>query len=294
MRVDQLTRAARAPTVGLRAYWRLYRVKDWLHFLPLPLAGWLGDPHRGGIASLLGGVIAWGLGLAYASAINQAYDDRLDRPTKNPVAEGFGRRQALALSIPPMVGSLVVLALCAPPGLLPGVMLVAAATLYSAPPRLKRFPVLGTLWNLLVGIPGFFFAGRPPLDELPLRPLVGLFALLLLGSQLIHEAQDRDDDASGDVRTVATVGGRSAALLAAAGLMIATPAMAWFLTAGLSQRVPLSAACLVFAAAWGARLWSRLRCEDGSELKRLRLQFRYSALGLGALVFAATQFPDLS
>lgn len=289
MRVDQLTRAVRAPTLGLRAYWRLYRVKDWLHFLPLPLAGWLGDPHRGGIASLVGGVIAWGLGLAYASAINQAYDDRLDRPSKNPVVEGFGRRQALALSIPPMLGSLVVLAVWAPLGLLPGVTLVAAATFYSAPPRLKRFPVLGTLWNLLVGVPGFFFAGRPPLDELPLRPLVGLFALLLLGSQLIHEAQDRDDDAVGGVRTVATVGGRSTALLTAAVLVVATPVIAWFLTEGLSQRVPITMACLVFAAAWGARLWTRLRCEDGSELKRLRLQYRYTAIGLGALVFAAMQ-----
>lgn len=272
-----------------RAYLRLYRVKDWLHFLPLPLAGWLGDPKHPPVASLIGGVIAWGLGLAYASAINQAYDDRLDRPAKNPVVEGFGRRQALALSVPPMLLSLAVLAVWAPLGLLPGVVLLAAATLYSAPPRLKQFPVLGTLWNLLVGIPGFFFAGRPPLDQLPLRPLVGLFALLLLGSQLIHEAQDRDDDAAGDVRTVATVGGRSAALLAAAGLVTATPVIAWFLTAGLAQRVPISLACVVFAATWGARLGARLRCEDGGELKKLRLQFRYTAIGLGALVFAAMQ-----
>ena len=275
--------------MGLRAYWRLYRFGDWFHFLPLPLAGWLADPGHPPVASLVGGVFAWGLGLAYASAINQAYDDRLDRPAKNPVVEGLGRRQALALSLPPMIGTLAVLALWAPLGLLPGVLLILAATLYSAPPRLKRFPVLGTLWNLLVGIPGFFFAGRPPLDELPLRPLVGLFALLLLGSQLIHEAQDRDDDAAGDVRTVATVGGRSGALLAAALLVLATPVIGWFLAAGLSQRLPITIACAVFAATWGARLWARLRCEDDAELKRLRLQFRYTAIGLGALVFAAMQ-----
>jgi hypothetical protein len=34
-------------------------------------------------------------------------------------------------------------------------------------------------------------------------------------------------------------------------------------------------------------LWSRLRCEDGAELKRLRLRYRYSAICLGAVVFAA-------
>lgn len=278
--------------MGLSAYLRLYRVRDWIHFLPLPLAGWVADPrHPSGLA-LVGGVLGWGLGLAYTSAINQAYDDRLDRMwrSKNPVGEGgerFARRRAIWLSIPPMIASLVVLALMAPMGLVPGVVLIVAATLYSAPPRLKRFPVLGTLWNLLVGVPGFFFASRPSVGELPLRPLVGLFAVLLLGSQLIHEAQDRDDDVVGDVKTVATEGGRRTALVAASALVIATPGIAWWLAAGVERRVEITAACAVFAAGWGALLWSRMRCEDGAELKRLRLRYRYSAICLGAVVFAA-------
>lgn len=271
------------------AYLRLYRVKDWIHFLPLPLAGWAADPHHPGVVALIGGVIGWGLGLAYASSINQAFDDRLDRMwrAKNPVGEGFDRRQAIVLSIPPLVASLVVLAALSPLGFLPGVVLIVAATLYSAPPRLKRFPVLGTLWNLLVGVPGFFYASRPSVGELPLRPLVGLFTVLLLGSQLIHEAQDRDDDVAGEVRTVATEGGRRTALVAASLLVIATPGIAWWLAMGVERRVEITAACTVFAAAWGALLWSRLRCEDGAELKRLRLRYRYSALCLGAIVFAA-------
>ena len=278
--------------MGLTAYLRLYRVKDWIHFLPLPLAGWVADPHHPSVVALVGGVLGWGLGLAYTSAINQAYDDRLDRMwrAKNPVGEGgggFARRQAIALSIPPMIASLVVLAVMAPMGFLPGVVLIVAATLYSAPPRLKRFPVLGTLWNLLVGVPGFFFASRPSVGELPLRPLVGLFAVLLLGSQLIHEAQDRDDDVVGDVKTVATEGGRRTALVAASALVIATPGIAWWLAAGVERRVEITAACAVFAAGWGALLWSRMRCEDGAELKRLRLRYRYSAICLGAVVFAA-------
>jgi 4-hydroxybenzoate polyprenyltransferase len=281
--------------VGLSAYLRLYRVKDWIHFLPLPLAGWVADPDHPSVLALIGGVLGWGLGLAYTSAINQAYDDRLDRMwrSKNPViaggegGEGFARRRAIWLSIPPMIASLVVLALMAPMGLVPGVVLIVAATLYSAPPRLKRFPVLGTLWNLLVGVPGFFFASRPSVGELPLRPLVGLFAVLLLGSQLIHEAQDRDDDAVGDVKTVATEGGRRTALVAASALVIATPGIAWWLAAGVERRAEITAACAVFAIGWGALLWSRLRCEDGAELKRLRLRYRYSAICLGAVVFAA-------
>jgi 4-hydroxybenzoate polyprenyltransferase len=275
--------------VRLTTYLHLYRVKDWVHFLPLPLAGWVADPqHPGGLA-LVGGVLGWALGLAYTSAINQAYDDRLDRMwrAKNPVGGAFDRRQAILLSLPPLVASLVVLAVLAPMGFLPGVALIVAATLYSAPPRLKRFPVLGTLWNLLVGVPGFFFAGRPDVSELPLRPLVGLFAVLLLGSQLIHEAQDRDDDVVGAVRTVATEGGRRTALVAASVLCVTTPAIAWWLSAGVERRGAITAACTLFAAGWGARLWTRLRCEDGAELKRLRLTYRYSAICLGALVFAA-------
>ena len=273
----------------LVAYLRLYRVKDWVHFLPLPFAGWVADPQHPGVMALVGGVLGWGLGLAYTSAINQAFDDRVDRmwKAKNPVGAVFQRRQAVLLSLPPLVASLVVLALLAPIGLLPGVALIVAATLYSAPPRLKRFPVLGTLWNLLVGVPGFFFAGRPSVGELPLRPLVGLFAMLLLGSQLIHEAQDRDDDAVGEVKTIATEGGRRTALIAASALVIAMPAIGWWLATGVTRRVEITAACAVFAAGWGALLWSRLRCEDGEELKRLRLRYRYSAMCLGAIVFAA-------
>lgn len=273
----------------LSAYLRLYRVKDWVHFLPLPLAGWVADPHHPGVTALVGGVLGWGLGLAYASSINQAFDDRLDRVwrAKNPVGAGFERRRAILLSIPPLVASLAVLALLSPLGLLPGAALLVAATLYSAPPRLKRFPVLGTLWNLLVGVPGFFFASRPSVGELPLRPLVGLFTALLLGSQLIHEAQDRDDDVVGEVRTVATEGGRRTALLAASALVITTPILAWYLADGVDRRAEITAACTAFAAGWGALLWTRTRCEDSAELKRLRLRYRYSALCLGAVVFAA-------
>lgn len=271
------------------AYLQLYRVKDWIHFLPLPLAGWVADPQHPSLVALAGGVLGWGLGLAYTSAINQAFDDRLDRlwRAKNPVGATLDRKKALWLSLPPLAASLVVLAALAPMGLLPGVALILAATLYSAPPRLKRFPVLGTLWNLLVGVPGFFFAGRPDVGELPLRPLVGLFAILLLGSQLIHEAQDRDDDVNGDVRTVATEGGRRTALGAASALIAALPMVAYALAAGVDRRAAITVACTAFAGYWGTLLWMRKRCEDGAELKRLRLTYRYSAICLGALVFAA-------
>jgi hypothetical protein len=64
--------------------------------------------------------------------------------SKNPViaggegGEGFARRRAIWLSIPPMIASLVVLALMAPMGLVPGVVLIVAATLYNARHNRRR------------------------------------------------------------------------------------------------------------------------------------------------------------
>src|SRR5690349_4213300 len=96
------TPRASSVAAGAVAYLRLYRVKDWIHFLPLPLAGWMADPHRPGASTLIGGVLGWALGLAFASAINQAFDGALDagRRLKNPVGGTFGRREAVMLSLP--------------------------------------------------------------------------------------------------------------------------------------------------------------------------------------------------
>ncbi len=274
---------------GLAAYGRLYRVNDWIHFLPLPLAGWVADPRSPSVTSLLGGVLGWGFGLAYTSAINQAFDDRVDRDErrKNPVGAAFVRQRAIGLSLPPLALSLGALALWSPEGLLPGALLLAAATLYSAPPRLKRFVGIGTLWNLIVALPGFFFAARPPLTELPLRPVAGIFTALLLGSQLIHEAQDKDDDAQGGVRTVATVGGRGAALKAAIAVVTALPVIAYLLSAGLKTRAIVAGACAVFGAAWAYLLWAHVGSDERAAIKRLRLGYRYAAIALGAVVFWA-------
>lgn len=276
---------------AVHAYLRLYRVQDWLHFLPLPLAGWLADPERGDAGVLAAGVLAWALGLAYTSAINQAFDARVDVQwtTKNPVGGAFTRGDAIRLSLPPLALSLAVLAVLSPSGLIPGLALIAAATLYSAPPRLKRVPVVGSVWNLAAGIPGFFFAGSPSVAELPLRVLVALYAVLLLGSQLIHEAQDREGDVAGGVSTIATVAGRRGALAGAMVLVLSTPLVAWACAAGLATRGALTAACVLFAAYWCQLLARRLGCDDRAELKRLRLRYRYSVIALGALAFAATQ-----
>ena len=268
---------------------RLYRVGDWIHFLPLPLAGWISS-EDGTLTSLVGGVLGWALGLAYTCCINQAFDDRLDQANigKNPVGENFGRREAIILAIPPAIGSVVVVALLSPSGLVAAVTLLIVATLYSAPPRLKRIPGIGTIWNLVIGAPGLFYAGQPDLSSTGLRLLLGLFAWLLLISQLIHEAKDREDDEAGGIRTVATIGGMRGALGAAVGCLVLLPPLTWFLANGLSMRVVLTAASTLFSLGWIVVLTARIARRDESGLRQVRLQYRYTCLVLGGLAFAAT------
>lgn len=267
---------------------RLYRVTDWLHFLPLPLAGWCCSSTRS-VASLVGGTLAWMLSLAFMSGINQAFDDRLDlaTPAKNPVGRRFSRRQALQFALFPALGIFPLLAWLSPRGLVPGLIVFVVATLYSAPPRLKRVPVLGTILNIAIGVPGLFFAGAASLDTGAFRLFVALFALLLLVSQLIHEAEDRSDDRSGGITTIAVLAGTSGALGLAAVLLVSMPLFAWLFSRGLDKRGLVIAGATLFSSAWVFALVSRIVRADLTGLRQVRLNYRYAALALGAAVFAA-------
>lgn len=281
-----MTAASSARALAVADLARLYRVLDWVHFLPLPLAGWWAGEARSG-RSLVGGLAAWGMALAFMSAVNQAFDDRLDRRAgKNPVGVRFGRREALLMAVPPALLSVALAAWLSPRGLVPTLLLLAAATVYSAPPRLKRVPVLGTLWNVVIALPGLFLADAPRAGHAPLRLLVTLFALLLVVSQLLHEAEDRDDDLAGGVFTVAVVTGVRGALGAAALGLAAIPLATWALSAGMAHRAALTAATGLFSAAWLATLGAVLRGGERRGLRAVRLRYRYAALALGALAFA--------
>ncbi len=276
------TRAAPLSVADLA---RLYRVLDWVHFLPLPLAGWCAGDTRS-VRSLVGGLAAWTMALAFMSAVNQAFDDRLDqRAGKNPVGLRFGRREALLLSVPPALLSVALSAWLSPAGLVPTLLLLVAATVYSAPPRLKRVPVLGTLWNVVIALPGLFLADTPRSPSAPLRLLVALFALLLVVSQLLHEAEDRDDDLAGEVFTVAVVTGVRGALLAASIGLAALPVVTWWLARGVAGRWALAGATAAFAAWWLATIVALVRRGERRGLRAVRLRYRYAALALGAVVF---------
>lgn len=267
---------------------RLYRVRDWLHFLPLPLAGWIAGGARSPTA-LAGGLTGWALALAYMSAVNQAFDDRLDRrPDKNPVGVGISRRDALLRALPAALGSLAAVALGAPSRWPAAVLLLAAATAYSAPPRLKRVPIVGTLWNVVIALPGLTLADTARADHPSFAAVAGVFSLLLLASQLVHEAEDRDDDRAGAISTVAVLTGAKGALTAATTTLAVLPLVAWWLSRAMHRRALFTAAVLAFSAGWVAALATRLARGDLRGLRDVRLRYRHTAVALGAVAFALT------
>lgn len=269
----------------LRHLLRLYRPRDWLHFLPLPMVGWFASEGRC-VGVLLGAMTAWGLALAYMSALNHAFDDKLDRrDDKNPVGVHFGRRQAVFLSLPPAIAAVAVSARFAPAGLVPLVLVLVASTVYSAPPRLKCVPVLSTLWNVVIAFPSLLLADFPRAAGAQFRSMAGVFALLLVVSQLIHEAEDREDDRIGGVRTVAVLVGRRGALATASLCLAALPLTTWCLAAGLTHRTSLVILVTAFALGWIAALSARIVTGHEAGLRRVRLHYRYASLTLGALAF---------
>lgn len=246
------------------------RLRDWWHFLLLPLAS--GGPP---LAVARGVCLAFAI-LAFGYLVNGLSDRGLDSDTrKNPlgssgrpalVAAGFALL-ALVLSLS---GPLVVT--------LATVTSLAAGTVYSIGPRLKRFPLVGTLANaacfaplLWLGVPD----GAPRAD---LATLTALFVLLLLQNQLLHEAADRDDDARGRVLTTfRAIGRRPAALLAAAlgvGMVLLAPHFALALA--------LFAAFVVF---FPAALFQR--GDEVPAMRTLRLAHRLGCILAGGAVFGA-------
>jgi 4-hydroxybenzoate polyprenyltransferase len=77
---------------------------------------------------------------------------------------------------------------------------IAAGTVYSAGPRLKRFPGVGLLVNHAIFVPLLFAAARAPAH---LGILAPVFALLLTQNQLLHEEADLAEDEAAGTRTTA-------------------------------------------------------------------------------------------
>jgi 4-hydroxybenzoate polyprenyltransferase len=146
---------------------------------------------------------------------------------------------------------------------------------YSVGPRLKRYPVIGTLMNVTHFAP-LLWVGLASASALPgLWGLTAVFSCLILQSQLVHELEDRRDDADGGVVTTALwLGSRKVALVM---VMLATLAAA--LTAVVAHH---AAAAAAVAAVFGAAV--PLAVLRGVSPGRVRMWHRWSAVVFGAVL----------
>jgi 4-hydroxybenzoate polyprenyltransferase len=213
----------------LRDAWAVLRVRQWMVFAPLPAAGIARlDEVRGArMSNVAGAVVASGLALAYAYGLNAIADRRADEdPDKNVLA---GREEVPVPAIVSVIcaGLAALLAAGALGGLaLPAIAAsIAAGTVYSAGPRLKRFPALGLLANHAIFLPLLFPAVRPGAAPVGLWLLAPVFALLLTQNQLLHEESDAaEDEAAGVTTTARRLGARGvryAVVALAAGIAVA-------------------------------------------------------------------------
>lgn len=171
----------------------LLRVRDWLHFLPLPL---LMAPRTLSEHSLLG-IASAACCLAFAYGWNEWKDRR--------EAEGGGVGCVLTL-LGILALSGLALAFCvSKAAAIAALISLVASFLYSGGPRLKRFPIVVTIANVFIFAPLAFLAwdgGEIATEGLL---LLGAFTSFLLQNQAIHEVAHLRQDAASSIRTTAAL-----------------------------------------------------------------------------------------
>jgi 4-hydroxybenzoate polyprenyltransferase len=258
-------------------------VRDWLHFLPLPLASF--DPYAprfGSIAAALRGIGIAAALLAFGYLLNSLADRELDRDArKNPliVAGAAHPRHALMTFV---AVSLILAASGSWPVRAATIVALVGYVVYSTGPRLKSIPVVGSLVNISLFTPLLFVGMYGTVLPPGFAALAVACAALVLETQLIHEAADRFDDAAGGVRTTwLTVGALgTAAMATVAGLTAAGAALA------ITRSVAIAA---VVAAVFALAFPSLLAWQGGNahQAARLRIAHRWCGVLLGGGLFAA-------
>lgn len=259
--------------LGLQAL----RARQWLHFLPLPLAGISLFGLVSGscpLTPVLWAIVAGGLGLGHAYGLNAYCERATDRPgRKNPLAGARVGRLALAPVL--LCGALSLVAAGRCGGLGPAAICVAAGGLYSAGPRLKRWPLVGTLTNAAIFAPLLALVGgpRPP----GFAGMSAVFVALLLQNQLLHERADADEDRRAGARTTAMLLGPAGLRRALGGLGLVGALAAW------PGAAPASWAAGTLGLAFGAACFGR------GEAATERRRHRAVALLAGAAMWALAQ-----
>ena len=221
---------ARGAAGRWRTALRAMRSDQWRHFVVLPAAGQgaalLDEPISAGPDLFHGALLAAGcLGWAYGlNAITDRHDDRSEG--KNPLIAAPPGRELMWLLGGCLLATALLAAWIGGWTATAATVSLLAGTVYSAGPRFKARPLLGTLVN------GLIFAPLPllgaPMGALiwpPLALLVAVFIALLCHNQLLHELADAEEDGAAGIRTTAAALGPAActavaALLAGLALML--------------------------------------------------------------------------
>lgn len=197
---------------------KIYRVKDWVHFLGLPLLGYFKfneeNPKR-----LLFILISSAFYLAFAAVLNNWYDRHLDinQSLKNPFSKNFDRfnfYNIRTVIILPLVLTLIFAYLSSTIVFLIMLIGIFFSYSYSSPPfRLKSIPVVGTLSNILVFIP-LLYIGPVSIEnhysEMFYLAVFCSFVVIIM--QLFHEIEDMEDDQKGKIYTIPVIFGKKEAI----------------------------------------------------------------------------------
>jgi len=272
------------------AFWErwmgLLRMRQWLHLLPLPIAGYeLGESLWSNVLSLGRGVSIAFCILAFGYLLNAVADREMDLDRrKNPLLEIGTAAGQMWLPLSLLLGIALTLAASASSWVLACTMIsLVSGCLYSVGPRLKSVPFLGTLMNLTNFVPLLFVGTTWPTPSPRLIALATSFGAMLLQNQLIHEAGDAPEDRRGGLQTTfLRAGVRWTAVLAmACGLAVLTT------TVWAAHRLDLSAAIALHAVPYvvifPGFLW--MQGDDPPRMQAARQAQRWCAAASGALLF---------
>jgi len=264
---------------GRLAPLELLRIRQWAHFLVLPLAAF--EPAAGWPRLGLG-VALTALALGYAYGLNAISDRVTDLDArKNPLA-GIANplRSAAALVAGCGVAALGLAFTGGRVATEAIALSLLAATVYSVGPRWKATPGLGTTLNAVIFAP-LLLCTAPRVGASPWLPLeLTTFCALLLQNQLLHERADAAEDSAAGVRSTALRVGPRAASAVALMLGAAGAALACLLA-------PVAGGA---AAAGAALLAGSLVATRGpGPLPARRATHRWVAFAGGALLFVVSR-----
>jgi 4-hydroxybenzoate polyprenyltransferase len=262
------------------------RIRQWAHFLALPLAGYDTAAASGAATAFAlarGVAIAFGV-LAFAFLVNAIADRAMDRDArKNPLAQSLTAAGSARLAVAFGATALAIAFTASTAVLVATGVALAAGAAYSVGPRLKGVPILGTAMNPMIFAP-LLWVGVGATIPSDLPTLTILFASLLVQNQLLHEAADADEDRGGAVHTTFLLLGPRGTGTAAAITGIAVTA-AIVSVHGFLAAAP--AAC-VYILVFPALMWNG--GHSTPFMATVRRVHRWSAAFTGTAAFLAATF----